>query len=194
MGEEFAFGRIGPPYLLQQLHDILLLLFPGHRDFRDILMVSVEADARLFELPVRHAAAADINFPQRGVVPGVHHFGTSAFQHFLHGLLYHFHVVRLDFFIPVPVTRLRFDILRHAQEHPHGSVRIHPGFTVRLQFNGPDTGSGTLQNILQALPGLRFIPFLLLHHGIYVPKRKNRALLLRFLPRNGKMNFQIFKP
>ena len=64
MGEEFAFGRVGPPYLLQQFHDSLLLLFPGQHDLRDILMISVEADAGLFELFIRYAAAADINFSQ----------------------------------------------------------------------------------------------------------------------------------
>ena len=41
MREEFALCRIGPPDLLQQLHDGLFLLLPGHHNLRDILMVSV---------------------------------------------------------------------------------------------------------------------------------------------------------
>ena len=43
MGKELAFCRVGPPYPFQQLQNGLLLLFPRHGDFRDVLMVSAQA-------------------------------------------------------------------------------------------------------------------------------------------------------
>ena len=194
MGEEFAFGRICPPHLLQQLHDGLVLLLLGHHDLRDVLVVSVQAGPRLLERLVRHAAAADVYLPQLGVVPGVDHLGTAGLQHFPHRVLDHLHIVRLNVLKPAPVALLRPDVVRHAQEDAHSSVSVHPGLAALLQLNGPDAGSRSLQNVLQALPGFQLIFLLLLHHGVDIPQGKNRTVLLLRLSGGGKMNLHVLQP
>ena len=160
MGEEFTFRRICLPHPFQELHDGLFLLFPRHHGFRDVLMVSVQAAARFFKRPVRHAAAADVDLAQRRVVPGVDHLGPPGFQHLLDRFLHHRRIVGLDALKPVAVTRLRPDVLRHAQEDPHGPVRVHPGLAALLQLDGPDAGPGPLQDVLQALPPLQIASLL----------------------------------
>ena len=158
MGEELALGRVPLPHPLQQLHDGLLLLLPGHHGLRDVLVVAVEAGPRLFKRPVRHAAAADIDFAQHRMVPGVDHLAPPGAQYFLHRLPHHLHIVRLNPRKPVPVALLRPDAVRHAQKNPHGPVRVHPGRAALLQLNGPGSGPGPLQNVLQALPALQVAP------------------------------------
>ena len=66
----------------------------------------------------------------------------------------------------MPVARLRPDVLRHAQEDPHGPVRIHPGLAALLQLNGPDPGPGPLQDPFQALSPLQIAAFLQLPEQI----------------------------
>ena len=157
-------------------------------------MVSVQADAGFFKGPVWHAAAADIDLPQLRMIPGVHHFRASALQHLLHGLLHHLHIIRLDARKPVPVARLRPDLVRHAQENPHGPIRVHPRRTALLQLDRPDSGPGALQNVLQALPCLQLVLLLLLHKGVDIPQRENGAVLRRSILRGGKMDLQVLQP
>ena len=193
VGEELAFGGVGPPDLLQKAHDGLLLLFPRHGDLRDILVVSEQADARLFKGLVGHAAAADIDFSQRRVVPGIDDLGAPGLRHLPHGLLHHLHIVRVHVFKPVAVARLRLDVLRHAQEDAHGPVRVHPGLPALLQLDGPDARPGALQNVLQALPGLQLVLLLLLHQGVDVPQGEDGAVLLLRSLRGGEMELHVLQ-
>ena len=166
MGEEFTFCRVGLSHTFQKLHDGLFLFFPRHHGFCNVLVVSVQAGARLFECPVRHAAAADIYFSKFWMAPRVNHLGSSGPQYFLYRLLNHLHIVGFNALKPVLIALFRIHVIRHAQENPHGPVRIHPGPAVFLQLNGPDAGPGSLQNILQALPPLQIAPFLKLPEQI----------------------------
>ena len=128
------------------------------------------------------------------MVPGIYHLRAPALQHLLYGFLHHLHIVRLNACKPVPVARLRPDFVRHAQEDPHGPVRVHSRRAAVLQLNCPDSGPGALQNILQAPPGLQLIFFLLLYHHVHVPQGENRAVLRRRLLRGGKMELQVLQP
>ncbi len=156
-------------------------------------MVSIHADARFFEGSVRHAAAADIDLSKLWMMPGVNHFGAPGFQHLLYRILHHLHIVRLNIFKPSAVARFRLDLLRNAKQDTHGTVRIHPGLTALLQLDRPDTGSGTLQNIFQALSRLQFVLLLLLYHRVDIPQRKNGAVLPPSLLHRRKMKLQMFQ-
>ena len=109
--KKFALRRIRPSDLLQQLHDGLFLFPLRHHGLRDILMISVQADARFFKGSVRHTAAADIDFAQLRMIPGIDDLGTSGFQDFLHRFLHHLHIIRLNVFKPVPIAFLRLDLI-----------------------------------------------------------------------------------
>ena len=191
MGEKLAFCRVRPPHPLQKLHDRLFLLFPRHHGFRDVLMVSVQARARFFKRLVRHAAAADINSPKGRVIPGIDDLGASGIQYCPHSLLDHFHIVRLNAFKPVPVALLRPNGIRHPQENPHSPVRVQPGPAALFQLNGPNAGSGALQNVFQAPSGLQLVFLFPLHQGVDIPQGKDRAVLRRRPLRSGKVNLQI---
>ena len=191
MRKKFAFGRICLPYPLQKFHNRLLLPLSRHHSLRDVLMVSVQADSRFFECFVRNAAAADINFSQLGVIPGIDYLGAPGFHYFPHRFLYHLHIIRRNTFKPSPVAFLRLNLIRHAQKNPHGPVRKHPGLAALLKFNRPYAGSGALQNVLEALSCLQLVFFFLLHNGIDIALRKNRTVLLLRLLRGGKMKLQV---
>ena len=66
----------------------------------------------------------------------------------------------------MPVTLLRPDAIRYTQENPHGPIRVHPGLAALLQLNSPDSGSGSLQDALQALSPLQIAPLLKLPEQI----------------------------
>ncbi len=157
-------------------------------------MVSVQADTRFFKGSVRHTAAANINFPKLRVIPGIDHLRTAGFQYLLHRFLHHRYIVRLNVIKPVPVALLRFDLIRHSQKDPHGLVRIHSRTAALLQLNGPDTGSGSLQNPLQALPCVQLVLFLLLDHSIHIPQSENHDILFPDPVHGGKMNLQMPQP
>ena len=194
VGKEFTLCRICLPYPIEKLQNGLLLLFPRHHGFRDVLMISVQAAPRFFKGFVRHAAAADINFSQRWMIPGIDHLGASAVQYFPYCFLYHFHIVRLNAFKPEPVAFLRPNLLRYAQKNPHGSVRIHPWLAAVLQLNRPDAGPGSLENVLQAPPCLQLVFLLLLHQGIDIPLSKNHPVLSPKFLRDGKIHLQVLQP
>ena len=191
MGKKFALCRVCLLHPLQKLHDGLLLLLSRHHSLCDVLMVSVQADAGFLKGPVRHAAAADIDFPQLRMVPGIHHLGASAFQHLPDRLLYHLHIIRLDAIKPVLVARLRPDVLRHAQKDTHGPVRVHSWRTAVLQLDRPYPGPGALQDVLKTLPRLQLVLLLLLHKSVDVLLCENRAVFRRCFFRGRKMELQI---
>ena len=157
-------------------------------------MVSVQAGPRFFEGLVLYAAAADIDFPQLRVIPWIDHLGTPSFQYLTDRILHHLHIVRLNIIKPVPIALLRSSLIRHSQKNPHGPVRIHPGPAPLLKFDGPDTGSGSLQNILHAFPCFKLVLLFLLHHGIDIPLGKYSAILLRRFLCSGIMDLHMFQP
>ena len=194
MGKKFAFCRIGLPDLFQKLHNGLFLLLPRHHGFRNVLMVPIQAGSRFFKCFIRHTAAADIYSPQFWMVPRINHLGAPVFQHLPHSLLYHLHIIRLNIFKPVLVAFFRFNFIRHTQKNPHGTVCIHPGLAAFLHLNGPDAGSGSLQNIFQTLPCFQLVLFFLLHYSIDVPLGKNRTIFSRCPFYRRKMHLQILQP
>ena len=50
---------------------------------------------------VRHAAAADIDFPQLRMLPGIDHLRAAVLQYFPHCFLNHLHIVRRNAIKPV---------------------------------------------------------------------------------------------
>ena len=194
MGKKFTLCRICPPNLFQQFHNSMFLFLSCYHNFCDILMVTIQAGARFFECFVLYPAAADMNFTQVRMIPRIYHLGTPCLQYFPNRILHHFHIVRLYIFKPAPITLLWVNFIRRSQKNPHCPISVHPGLAALFQFNRPNTGSGSLQNILQAPPCLQLVFLLLFHYGINIPLGKNRTIFFFCFPCNRKMNLHVFQP
>ncbi len=77
MGKEFTFCRICPSDLLQQFHNGLILFLLRCCDLRNILMIAAQTGTGLVKCFIRNTAAADINFAQGRVIPGIDNLGAS---------------------------------------------------------------------------------------------------------------------